>query len=336
MDKTKREELEKAYRKEKDSRVVLRMLAVHMVCVRKMSVGETAANLMRSERWVHKWLKRFDTGGLDGLRDLPRTGRPPKISRETMARIIEQSVQPKCTPRELQKTIREETGTKLHITNVRKIMHRYGLTPKVPQKVHINRASKGAVRSWQYRFDRRVSCLEEKGFTILDMDEAFFVYDVASGRKYWSPRGERIVVPYTGNHRRIVVYGAIAKDGRQLFRTRELFDASTFVWYLKELQRHFGKVAVVMDRASPHRAKAVKKLLRENKNIKIIYLPKGSPYLNAVEECWRQGKQVLLVSEYYRTFSDLCNAIITYYRTVRFKLDIFKFAHRKATALCTN
>ena len=37
MDKTKREELEKAYRKEKDSRVVLRMLAVHMVCVRKMS-----------------------------------------------------------------------------------------------------------------------------------------------------------------------------------------------------------------------------------------------------------------------------------------------------------
>ena len=36
MDKTKRKELEKAYRKEKDSRVVSKMLAVHMVCVRKM------------------------------------------------------------------------------------------------------------------------------------------------------------------------------------------------------------------------------------------------------------------------------------------------------------
>ena len=83
-----------------------------------------------------------------------------------------------------------------------------------------------------------------------------------------------------------------------------------------------------MDRASPHRAKAVKKLLRENKNTKIIYLPKGSPYLNAVEECWCQGKQVLLVSEYYRTFTDLCNVIIMYYRTVGFKLDIFKFAQR--------
>ena len=82
-----------------------------------------------------------------------------------------------------------------------------------------------------------------------------------------------------------------------------------------------------MDRVSPHRAKTVKKL-RENKSVKTIYLPKGSPYLNAVEECGRQGTQVLLVSEYYRTFADLCNAIITYYRTVRFKLDIFKFAQR--------
>ena len=94
-------------------------------------------------------------------------------------------------------------------------------------------------------------------------------------------------MPYTGGHRRIVVYEAITKDGRQFFRTHESFDAPTFVGYLKEMQRNFGEVAVVMDRASPHRAKLVRKLLRKNKNIRIIYLPKGSPYLNAVEECWR-------------------------------------------------
>ena len=170
----------------------------------------------------------------------------------------------------------------------------------------------------------------------MDEDEAFFIHDVISGRKYWSPRGERIVVPYTGSHRRIVVYGAIAKYGRQFFRTHESFDAPTFVGYLKEMQKRFGKVAVVTSRASPHRAKSVKKLLRENKNIKIIYLPKVSPYLNSVEECWRRRKQVLLVSEYYRTFADMCNAVITYYRTVGFKLDILKFAHRNAAPLCTN
>ena len=35
-----------------------------------------------------------------------------------------------------------------------------------------------------------------------------------------------------------------------------------------------------------------------------------------------------LVSEYYRAFADMCNAIITYYRTVRFKLDIIRYASR--------
>ena len=229
MDSTKREELEKAYRKERDSRMVLRMLAAHMVRVRKMSIGDTAASLMLPDRWVHTWLERFDAGGLDGLRDLPRSGWSPKIPHKTMARVIGQAVQPKCTPRELQKIIREETGVRLYITNVRKAMSRHGLTPKVPQKVHINRASRVAVRSWQSRFDRRVSRLEEDGFTIVDEDEAFFIHDAISGRKYWSLRGERIVVPYTGSHRRIVVYGAIAKDGRQFFRTHERFDAPTFV-----------------------------------------------------------------------------------------------------------
>ena len=32
----------------------------------------------------------------------------------------------------------------------------------------------------------------------------------------------------------------------------------------------------------------------------------------------------------------MCNAVITYYRTVRLKLDILKFAHRKAAQICTN
>ena len=75
MDETEREELKKACRKEKDPMVAARMLAVHMVCVRKAGIDETAAHLMRSARWVRNWLHRYDEGGLEGLRDLPRSGR---------------------------------------------------------------------------------------------------------------------------------------------------------------------------------------------------------------------------------------------------------------------
>ena len=55
--------------------VVARMLAVRMVYVRKAGIDETAAHLMRSARWVRNWLRRYDEVGLEGLRDLPRSGR---------------------------------------------------------------------------------------------------------------------------------------------------------------------------------------------------------------------------------------------------------------------
>ena len=95
MDETEREELKEAYRKEKDPRVVARMLAVHMVYVRKAGIDETAAHLMRSARWVRNWLHRYDEGGLEGLRDLPRSGRPRRIPRETIEQIINKTIQPK-------------------------------------------------------------------------------------------------------------------------------------------------------------------------------------------------------------------------------------------------
>ena len=71
------------------------------VYVREKSVGATAADLMRTDKWVYDWLKRFDAGGLGGLRDLPKSGRPASVPRTTMDRIIGKASQGRCTPKEL-------------------------------------------------------------------------------------------------------------------------------------------------------------------------------------------------------------------------------------------
>ena len=46
MEEAERKGLKGAYRKEKDPRVVARMLAVHMVYARKAGIDETVAHLM--------------------------------------------------------------------------------------------------------------------------------------------------------------------------------------------------------------------------------------------------------------------------------------------------
>ena len=71
MDDTKREELEKACKKEKGHKVRARMVAVRMVRVRNMSVEETADIQGRNPNWVRNWLRRYDAGGLEGIQVFP-------------------------------------------------------------------------------------------------------------------------------------------------------------------------------------------------------------------------------------------------------------------------
>ena len=85
MDDTKREELEKAC---KNYKVWVRMVAVRMVCVHNMSVNETADIQGRSPNWICNYLRRYDKGGLEGLRDLPRCRRSRRITRGIMEDII--------------------------------------------------------------------------------------------------------------------------------------------------------------------------------------------------------------------------------------------------------
>ena len=109
-----------------------------------------------------------------------------------------------------------------------------------------------------------------------------------------------------------------------------MFNQYVFIKYLK-LKRKFRKLLLFIDRAVQHRSSImVRKHLEENKDvIRVEYLPKGSSDYNAVEECWRQGKDDLLVSKYYPRFCNLKSAITNYYRTRRFKLDITKYLFRK-------
>src|SRR5215472_10489963 len=109
------------------------------------------------------------------------------------------------------------------------------------------------------------------------------------------------------------------------------FYQQVFLKYLKELQRKFRKLLLFIDKAVQLRSSImVRKHLEENKDvIRVEYLPKGSSDYNAVEECWRQGKEDLLVAKCYPKFFNLKSAIANYYRTRRFKLDITKYLFRK-------
>ena len=160
-------------------------------------------------------------------------------------------------------------------------------------------------------------------------DESIFICDsILSRKKKWIIREKRPITTVTGSHEKTIVYGVLSLNGKQLFRQDEKFDSDSFVAYLEVIKKKFKKFIIFLDRATQHRSKmVVEDLQRNSKTIRVEYFPVGSAFLNAVEECWRQGKGNIL-SHYYSSLSNIKQAISNYYRTRRFNLDIKKYLFR--------
>jgi putative transposase len=78
---------EKIYRSEKNTRVRERMLLVLNVLYYNKVATHVARKIHRSKGWASQWLKRYREEGMEGLKDRPKDGRHPKISRQTEYRI---------------------------------------------------------------------------------------------------------------------------------------------------------------------------------------------------------------------------------------------------------
>ena len=106
------------------------------------------------------------------------------------------------------------------------------------------------------------------------------------------------------------------------------FDGPTFVRYLKEVRRKWGKILLVTDNASPHKHREVRKHLEEHDGLEILYLPTAAPKLGAVESVWKDAKYRLVTSEHYEALEDLTHAVSEYFRTCSIRLDIYRFLYR--------
>ena len=152
---------------------------------------------------------------------------------------------------------------------------------------------------------------------------------VMTRKRGWISKEKRPVATVTGSHSKTIVFGVLSLNGKQLFRQCERFDSHSFIAYLEDVKKKFRKFIMFVDRATQHRSTLVKEYLQRNTDvIRMEYFPVGLPLLNAVEECWRQGKDNILSRNSYTNFSDIKQAISNYYRTKRFNLDIKKYLFR--------
>ncbi len=98
--------LSEAMRKEKDVKVYKKIMALVFVPEDDIGVPETAKGVRCSENSVRSRLARFSEDGMDGLRDLPRSGCRPKVDRKRIAAIMNLSIEYSSTD---VMTVRDDT-----------------------------------------------------------------------------------------------------------------------------------------------------------------------------------------------------------------------------------
>ena len=137
-------EMSHIYRKESDSKVKERLLLILRVKGDGVIPARAARELHRSRTWASEWLARYDSDGVDGLKDKPKTGRPSKLSEEITLKIRKVLLESKqgWTTKQVEDIIIKEGEVKYHYTHIYRLLHKWGFKLKVPRKIHINTASK--------------------------------------------------------------------------------------------------------------------------------------------------------------------------------------------------
>lgn len=105
----------------------------------------------------------------------------------------------------------------------------------------------------------------------------------------WFKCGERAIVDVAEQWEATKLLGALSEHGEmKFFRCESNFNSEVTIHFLRALQEDVDEnLIVVLDNAPYFASKKVKKFA-EDGGIELCYLPRYSPQMNPVEECWRQ------------------------------------------------
>jgi putative transposase len=148
--------LDNAYKNESDADVKERIHLVRRILADKQHIESAAQELHKSRAWAYKWYKRYNNKGLNGLKDEPRSGRPPLVDNDLMMKIRKELSDSNIgwDFRQVTDLIQKRTDVKYHEVHIYRLLHKWGFSAKVPQKRFVRDASKQDKKRFKKEYKR--------------------------------------------------------------------------------------------------------------------------------------------------------------------------------------
>jgi transposase len=249
-------------------------------------------------RTLYQWIARFNAGGIDGMIDKPRDGRPRKIPSLITPELKALVDKPSdagvthWTGVKLHGYLRESLDLEVGYRTVIRWLHENNFRLKVPQPWP-DRQDEAARQAFQ---ERLKIYLAEQEIDLWYLDE-FGVEGDPRPRRRWAQKGAKVRVTKNGDHMRMNVTGMICpRTGAFYALEFSHTDTEVFRCFLEHANRDVKlerkRNLLIMDNASWHKAKNL-----PWGRFEPVYLPSYSPDFNPIERLW-----LLIKAEWFADF----------------------------------
>ncbi len=133
----------------------------------------------------------------------------------------------------------------------------------------------------------------------------------------WMPRGADIAVPAASGRDRMNIHGVIdLETGATRMKEVLSVDAQSTIDLLTSIENAYStmrRIHVFLDNARYHHARAVQDWMKEpNRRVVLHFIPPYCPHLNPIERLWGAMHKNVTHNQYYATFKDFADAILTF------------------------
>jgi len=284
---------------------------------RGYTVPQIAAIFECDEATVRSWIAHFEAGGVEGLRDRPRCGRPhtaDAVAQDTIRRQMEQGPAQQgygfgyWTLVTLVSHLAQRCGVHLSRATLRRMVLAQGFRWRRPRHALPSDPQAAAI---MWRLCHRL-LQAPAAAVILALDECD-IHLLPVLRAMWMPTGKQVRIPTPGTNRKRAVFGALdLTTGQWHYQVVGRKRAVEFVAFLEQLILAYPgqPLLLVLDNASIHKAKIVQAWLADQPQAELLWLPAYSGHeQNPVEKIWWRLKDRIAANRLRGSIDALVEAV---------------------------
>lgn len=311
-------ELETISRSSKAERRMVERARIILFWHAGKSFVETQEALGISQMVVNKWRKRFVEQRLEGLKDAPRSGKPPVLSAAQKAKVIQLATRkPKGGYTSWsQRRIAKEVG--MSQGKVQQILKEADLKP--------HKVDYWCGKSTDVEFESKMLNIvglymnPPENALVLSVDEKTQIQALDRTQpllplKVGQPK--RLTATYKRNGTVALLAALSVHKGDITARTVDKNNAQNFLSFLKELYRKYPRkhLHVIVDNLTVHKHKIVVDWVESKKRITLHYTPTYSSWLNQIEIWFNILTKDVLKGGVWRSRKQLVDQLMEYVKT---------------------